>query len=70
MLWEGDWNVSEIDAIVGYGKPSKFAAAYKKKYGVGPKDYRGSYFDDTKKSAFNRFWVKMGRFWVGLVCDN
>ena len=49
LLLEGDWNVSEIAAIVGYGKPSNFAAAFKKKYGVAPKNYRGSYFDDTKK---------------------
>ena len=49
LLLEGDWNVSEITAIVGYGKPSNFAAAFKKKYGVAPKNYRGSYFDDAKK---------------------
>ena len=49
LLLEGDWNVSEIAAIVGYGKPSNFAAAFKKKYGVAPKNYRGSYFDDAKK---------------------
>ena len=49
LLLEEDWNVSEIAAIVGYGKPSNFAAAFKKKYGVAPKNYRGSYFDDAKK---------------------
>ena len=49
LLLEGDWNVNEIAAIVGYGKPSNFAAAFKKKYGVAPKNYRGSYFDDAKK---------------------
>lgn len=42
LLLEGDWNVSEISAIVGYGKPSNFAAAFKKKYGVAPKKYRES----------------------------
>lgn len=31
LLLEGDWNVSEVAAIVGYGKPSNFAAAFKKK---------------------------------------
>lgn len=49
LLLEGDWNVSEVAAIVGYGKPSNFAAAFKKKYGVAPKNYRESYLDDTKK---------------------
>lgn len=49
LLLEGDWNVSEIAAIVGYGKPSNFAAAFKKKYGVAPKNYRGGYFGKTKK---------------------
>jgi len=49
LLLEGDWNVSEIAAIVGYGKPSNFAAAFKKRYGVAPKNYRESYLDDTKK---------------------
>ncbi len=39
LLLEGEWNVSEIAAIVGYGKPSNFAAAFKKKYGVAPKNY-------------------------------
>ena len=41
---EGDWNVSEVAAIVGYGKPSNFAAAFKKKYGVSPKNYPESRF--------------------------
>lgn len=49
LLLEGDWNVSEIAAIVGYGKPSNFAAAFKKKYGVAPKNYRRSYLSKTKK---------------------
>ena len=49
LLLEGDWNVSEIAAIVGYGKPSNFAVAFKKKYGVAPKNYRGSYLNKTKK---------------------
>lgn len=49
LFLEGDWNVSEIAAIVGYGKPSNFAAAFKKKYGVAPKNYRGSYLNKTKK---------------------
>lgn len=49
LLLEGDWNVSEIAAIVGYGKSSNFAAAFKKKYGVAPKNYRGSYLNKTKK---------------------
>ena len=44
LLLEEDWNVSETAAIVGYGKPSNFAAAFKKKYGVAPKNYRDSRF--------------------------
>jgi len=46
---EGDRNVSEIAAIVGYGKPSNLAAAFKKRYGVAPKNYRESRFDTHKK---------------------
>ena len=65
LLLEGDWNVSEIAAIVGYGKPSNFAAAFKKKYGVAPKNYRGSYFDDTK----NRRSTVFGSKWVGFGLD-
>ncbi len=49
LLLEGNRNVSEIAATVGYGKPSNFAAAFKKKYGVSPKHYRGSCPGDTKK---------------------
>ena len=51
LLLEGDWNVSEIAAIVGYGKPSNFAAAFKKKYGVAPKNYRGSYLNSAKNKV-------------------
>lgn len=49
LLLEGDRNVSEIAAIVGYGKPSNLAAAFKKKYGVTPKNYRESRFGNAKK---------------------
>ena len=49
LLLEGDRNVSEIAAIVGYGKPSNLAAAFKKRYGVAPKNYRESRFDTHKK---------------------
>lgn len=58
LLLEGDWNVSEIAAIVGYGKPSNFAAAFKKKYGVAPKNYRGSYLEDTKNRCSTVFGSK------------
>lgn len=40
LLLESDLNVSEISALVGYSKPSNFAAAFKKKYGVIPKCYK------------------------------
>lgn len=51
LLLEGDWNVSEVATIVGYGKASNFAAAFKKRYGVVPKNYRESRFDSTKNKA-------------------
>ena len=49
LLLEGDWNVTEVASIVGYGKPSNFAAAFKKKYGVAPKHYRETRFNHTKQ---------------------
>ena len=51
LLLEGDWNVSEVAAIVGYGKASNFAAAFKKRYGVAPKNYRESRFDSAKNKV-------------------
>ena len=70
LLLDGDWNVGEVAAIVGYGKPSNFAAAFKKKYGVAPKHYRETRFQPHKAVTFNCFWVKMGRFWVELERHN
>ena len=49
LLLDGDRNVGEVAAIVGYGKPSNFAAAFKKKYGVAPKHYRETCFNHTKQ---------------------
>ena len=40
MLLESSLNVSQIANLVGYSKPSNFAAAFKKKYGVIPKNYK------------------------------
>ena len=40
LLLESDLNVSQIAMLVGYSKPSNFAAAFKKKYGVIPKNYK------------------------------
>lgn len=40
LLLGSDLNVSQIAALVGYSKPSNFAAAFKKKYGVIPKNYK------------------------------
>ena len=37
---ESNLNVSQVAAFVGYSKPSNFAAAFKKKYGVIPKNYK------------------------------
>ena len=48
LLLDGDRNVGEVATIVGYGKPSNFAAAFKKKYGVAPKNYRASRFSNSK----------------------
>ncbi len=40
LLLESSLNVSQIAVLVGYSKPSNFAAAFKKKYGVIPKNYK------------------------------
>ena len=51
LLLEGDLNVSEVAGIVGYGKPSNFAAAFKKRYGVVPKDYKESRFNNPSNRS-------------------
>ena len=51
LLLEGDLNVSEVAGIVGYGKPSNFAAAFKKRYGVVPKDYKESRFNNPSNTS-------------------
>ena len=40
LLLDSDLNITEASAAVGYSKPSNFAAAFKKKYGVIPKQYK------------------------------
>lgn len=40
LLLESNLNVSQVAAFVGYSKPSNFASAFKKKYGVIPKNYK------------------------------
>ena len=40
LLLDSNMNVGEIAAIVGYPKPSNFSAAFKRKYGVVPKNYK------------------------------
>ncbi len=40
MLLESELNVCQIAMLVGYSKPSNFAAAFKRKYGVIPKNYK------------------------------
>ena len=40
MLLGSSLNISQIANLVGYSKPSNFAAAFKKKYGVIPKNYK------------------------------
>ena len=60
LLLDGDRNVGEVATIVGYGKPSNFAAAFKKKYGVAPQKLQGIPFQQFKIVTFNCFWVKNG----------
>lgn len=50
LLLEGEWNVSEVAAIVGYGKASNFSAAFKKRYGVAPKNYRKTWLCNKNKA--------------------
>ncbi|WP_301109540.1 AraC family transcriptional regulator [Sporosarcina sp.] len=40
LLLETGLNVSEVATMVGYSKPSNFSAAFKRKYGVVPKEYK------------------------------
>ena len=40
LLLESNMNIGQIAVLVGYTKPSNFSSAFKKKYGVMPKDYR------------------------------
>lgn len=37
LLALGDWNVTQVAQAVGYAHPGKFAAAFKKKFGIMPK---------------------------------
>ena len=40
LLLESNLNVSQVAMLVGYSKASNFAAAFKRKYGVNPKNYK------------------------------
>lgn len=40
LLLESDLNVSQVAELVGYSKPGNFAAAFKRKYGVVPRNYK------------------------------
>ena len=40
LLLDSDLNITEVSVAVGYSKPSNFAAAFKKKYGIIPKQYK------------------------------
>lgn len=48
LLEEGMHNVSQTAAVVGYSNVSHFSAAFKKKYGILPKEY-------ARNSRFNNF---------------
>lgn len=43
LLLESNLNISQIAALVGYSKASNFSAAFKKKYGVIPKNYKAEH---------------------------
>ncbi|MBQ8133537.1 MAG: helix-turn-helix transcriptional regulator [Clostridia bacterium] len=40
MLMAGEHTVTQIASMVGYNKPSNFSAAFKRKYGTLPKEYK------------------------------
>lgn len=40
LLAQGSFSVQEIAEAVGYGKPSRFSADFRKRYGVPPVEYR------------------------------
>ena len=49
---ESNMHIGQIAVLVGYTKPSNFSAAFKKKDGVMPKDYReASRIDVYKRQA-------------------
>ena len=39
LLAEGNMTIAEIAEKAGYAKGSQFSAAFKKRYGISPKDY-------------------------------
>lgn len=43
MLMKGTHNVGQIGAFVGYSNMSHFSAAFRKKYGINPKEFQKSY---------------------------
>ena len=65
LLLEGDWNVSEIAAIVGYGKPSNFAAAFKKNMEL----HQRITVEVTLTKRKNRYSTVFGSKWVGFGLD-
>ncbi|NCJ08704.1 helix-turn-helix domain-containing protein [Synechococcales cyanobacterium C] len=42
LLQLGDSSVTQVALAIGYSNPSKFAAAFKKKFGISPKAFRSS----------------------------
>jgi AraC family transcriptional regulator, transcriptional activator of the genes for pyochelin and ferripyochelin receptors len=40
LLLQGDIKVGEVSQVVGYTNRSRFAAAFRKKFGLNPKDYQ------------------------------
>ncbi|MBE6071866.1 MAG: helix-turn-helix transcriptional regulator [Clostridium butyricum] len=48
LLLENSKNITEIAECIGYENPNKFSSAFKKEFGVSPKEYRKDTFLDRK----------------------
>ncbi|MEK3772259.1 AraC family transcriptional regulator [Paenibacillus sp. FSL R5-0887] len=51
LVEKKDFNINDIASEVGFNSSSYFAAAFKKKYGLSPSQYRINYLDVTAESA-------------------
>ncbi len=46
MLQQGKYNVGEVASFLGYSNMSHFSSAFRKKYGINPKEFQKSYLAD------------------------